>query len=180
MTLWAPTGPAKVDNSSSKRQQVDRNEESHHISSQSPKQCQKPVGRPTQASSWKPVTLRPPLLLSIAITTLAFIALLEYLSDKSRVDGGIAFAKGEFSSTVSFAYKYLPILIAVLYSILWSWIDLDTKRLEPYFQLSRPTGAEAADSILLHYPFDFIAYAPLKALRRRFACRCLLMNEQCN
>ncbi|KAL9031799.1 MAG: hypothetical protein Q9180_006775, partial [Flavoplaca navasiana] len=167
MTLWAPTGPAKVDNSPSTRQQVDRNEESHHISSQSPKQCQKSVGRPTQASSWKPVTLRPPLLLSIVVTTLAFIALLEYLSDKSRVDGGIAFAKGEFSSTVSFAYKYLPILIAVLYSILWSWIDLDTKRLEPYFQLSRPTGAEAADSILLHYPFDFIAYAPLKALRRR-------------
>ncbi|KAI4262132.1 MAG: hypothetical protein L6R42_002686 [Xanthoria sp. 1 TBL-2021] len=99
--------------------------------------------------------------------TLAFIGLLEYLSHKSRIDGGIAVAEGQFSPAVSFAYKYLPIITAVLYSILWSWIDLDTKRLEPYFQLSRPMGADAADSIWLHYPFDFIAYAPLKALRRR-------------
>ncbi|KAI9779104.1 MAG: hypothetical protein M1835_004766 [Candelina submexicana] len=51
--------------------------------------------------------------------------------------------------------------------MLWSWIDLDAKRLEPYFQLSKPEGASASDSILLHYPFDFIAFVPLKAARRR-------------
>ncbi|KAL8689126.1 MAG: hypothetical protein Q9224_004717, partial [Gallowayella concinna] len=51
--------------------------------------------------------------------------------------------------------------------ILWSWIDLDTKRLEPYFQLSKPGGAALANSLELQYPFDFVAYAPLKALRRR-------------
>ncbi|KAL8978645.1 MAG: hypothetical protein Q9205_005820, partial [Flavoplaca limonia] len=44
---------------------------------------------------------------------------------------------------------------------------LDTKRLEPYFQLSKPQGASAADSIHLHYPFDFVAIAPIKAFRRR-------------
>ncbi|KAL8801402.1 MAG: hypothetical protein Q9182_004466 [Xanthomendoza sp. 2 TL-2023] len=81
---------------------------------------------------------------------------------------------------MSFGYLYLPTIIAILYSILWSWIDLDTKRLEPFFQLSRPGGANAADSILLHYPFDFVAYAPIRALRRRhwavvFAGTCMML-----
>ncbi|KAL8891638.1 MAG: hypothetical protein Q9215_001406 [Flavoplaca cf. flavocitrina] len=51
--------------------------------------------------------------------------------------------------------------------MLWSWVDLDTKRLEPYFQLSRPEGADRTNSLALNYPFDFVAYAPLKAIRRR-------------
>ncbi|KAI9748276.1 MAG: hypothetical protein M4579_007269, partial [Chaenotheca gracillima] len=40
-------------------------------------------------------------------------------------------------------------------------------RLEPYFQLSRPGGAEASNSLLLHYPIDFIALVPIKAARRK-------------
>ncbi|KAL8949296.1 MAG: hypothetical protein Q9222_004582 [Ikaeria aurantiellina] len=101
------------------------------------------------------------------VVTASFIAILEYLSQRSRRDGGIAFAKDQFSSWIRFAYLYLPTVAAVLYSILWSWVDLDVKRLEPYFQLSKPDGATAADSLLLHYPFDFVAYAPFKALRKR-------------
>ena len=43
------------------------------------------------------------------------------------------------------------------------------KRLEPYFQLSEPAGASASDSILLHYPFDFLALVPITAARRKSA-----------
>lgn len=118
--------------------------------------------------SWKPLTLRWPLLTILVALTLSFIAVLEFLSQKSGNDGGIAFSDSTFSASTSFGYLYLPTIIAVLYSILWSWIDLDVKRLEPWFQLSKPGGAEAKDSILLHYPFDFLAFAPLKALRRRY------------
>lgn len=125
------------------------------------------TGDPVKNQSWKPATLRPPLLVSVVALTLSFIAILESLSEKSRIDGGIAFTESRFSSSLSFGYLYLPTILAVLYSILWSWIDLDTKRLEPWFQLSRPGGAKAVDSMLLHYPFDFVAFAPLKALRRR-------------
>ncbi|KAL8851198.1 MAG: hypothetical protein Q9221_003829 [Calogaya cf. arnoldii] len=167
MTLWCPIWLAKADKSPLKGQSRGRNEKCHLFDSRSSKESQQYTKEQIDTPSWKPVTLRPPLLLSIVVVTLAFIALFEYLSHKSRMDGGIAFAEGQFSPAVSFAYKYLPIITAVLYSILWSWIDLDTKRLEPFFQLSRPKGADAADSIGLHYPFDFIAYAPLKALRRR-------------
>ncbi|KAL8723818.1 MAG: hypothetical protein Q9181_007170, partial [Wetmoreana brouardii] len=84
-------------------------------------------------------------------------------------NGGLAFAdsEGRFSYFTSFAYSYLPTLLAVSFGVVWSWVDLDSKRLEPYFQLSKPKGATAKDSLLLHYPFDFIALAPIKAFRRR-------------
>ena len=53
-------------------------------------------------------------------------------------------------------------------SMLWSWVDLDAKRLEPYFQMSKVGGASAANSTSLHYPFDYVALAPIQALRRRY------------
>lgn len=123
--------------------------------------------RRTNKSLWKPHTLRWPLLMSWTAMTLSFIALLEFFSQKSRIHGGIAFTETHFSTSTSFGYLFLPTMIALLYSILWSWIDLDTKRLEPWFQLSEPGGAKAADSLLLCYPFVFVLEAPLMALRRR-------------
>lgn len=60
-----------------------------------------------------------------------------------------------FRASHSFPSNYLPIIPAVSYSILWSWIDLDVKRLEPYFQMSRIEGAPPSRSILIRYPFDF-------------------------
>jgi hypothetical protein len=48
-------------------------------------------------------------------------------------------------------------------------VDLDAKRLEPWFQLSKPEGAVAEDSLLLHYPFEFLAFVPISALRKRCA-----------
>jgi hypothetical protein len=49
----------------------------------------------------------------------------------------------------------------------WSWIDLDTKRLEPWFNLSNADGALASDSLLLQYPFEFLAFVPITAARRK-------------
>ena len=51
--------------------------------------------------------------------------------------------------------------------MLWSWVDLDAKRLEPYFQMSKEGGVPARDSLFLHYPFDFVAFAPYRAIRRK-------------
>ena len=167
MTFWAPIWLVKDNQSPQRKKRTDRTEDRHHFGSRSSKESQTSVERPFETSSWKPVTLRPPFLLGIVAITLGFIALLEYLSQRSRMYGGIAFAKDQFSPAVTFAYLYFPTLIAVLYSMLWSWVDLDTKRLEPYFQLSRPEGADRTNSLALNYPFDFVAYAPLKAIRRR-------------
>ena len=73
-----------------------------------------------------------------------------------------------FTVVQIFCYRYLPQLVIVSYGIAWAAVDLDVKRIEPYFQLSEPGGASASDSILLHYPFDFLALVPITAAKRRF------------
>jgi len=99
----------------------------------------------------------------------AFAVILEVFLRKSKADGGIIFTWSvpEMSFGEAFPYLYLPTIIAVLYSIFWSWIDLDAKRFEPFHQLSKLGGASGKDSLLLQYPFDFIASVPIKALRRQ-------------
>ena len=59
-------------------------------------------------------------------------------------------------------------MVIVLYEIGWVAVDLDVKRLEPYFQLLKPGGVSTSDSILLHYPFDFLALVPITAAKRKF------------
>ena len=113
------------------------------------------------------MTLRPPLLLSIAALTACFVIVLEYLSQLSHRNGGLVFAINSLSTTATLSHLYLPTVIAVFYSILWSWIDLDTKRLEPYFQMSKEGGVLAKDSLFLHYPVDFVAFVPYRAFRRK-------------
>ena len=118
---------------------------------------------------WKPPTLRFPVLVPTISITGAIIILLGLLLWKSQQDGGVLFAANinDLSTICSFMYLYLPTLIAVMYSMLWSWIDLDVKRLEPFFQLSNSRGAAAADSVLLHYPVDFLAAVPIRAAGRK-------------
>jgi hypothetical protein len=65
------------------------------------------------------------------------------------------------------AYLYVPNIVAVLYSLIWSWVDLDVKRMQPWFELSKSEGATAENSLFLDYPYDFIATVPIKAARRR-------------
>lgn len=69
--------------------------------------------------------------------------------------------------TRTFAYLYLPTVLAVLFSIYIVWIDHDARRLEPYRQMTTDHGSLGKDSILLHYPFDFILTVPVVALKRR-------------
>lgn len=103
---------------------------------------------------------RPPLVM---------IALLQSLLMQSEKNSGLVFTRDldKLPFGISFAYLYLLTLLAVLYSIFWAWIDLDARRLEPYYQLSKPGGSLGEDSILLHYPFDFIASVPIAAVKNR-------------
>lgn len=114
------------------------------------------------------MTLKAPFLLSIMLASSALIVMLQYLLISSQRNNGIIFSANinELPLNRSFAYLYLPTIIAVIYSFLWSWIDLDAKRLEPFFQLSQDGGASAKDSLLLQYQFDTIALVPLKAIRQ--------------
>lgn len=97
------------------------------------------------------------------------IALIQILLTNSERDDGILFAADVSDLPVGkyFSYLYLPTIVAVLYSFLWTWIDLDAKRLEPYYQLSKDGGTSGKDSLLLQYPFEFVASVPLKAIRSK-------------
>ncbi|PUU72551.1 hypothetical protein B9Z19DRAFT_1137287 [Tuber borchii] len=48
-------------------------------------------------------------------------------------------------------------MLVVALGVGWAAVDPDVKRLEPYFQLSKPEGATASNWIFLHYPFEFIS-----------------------
>jgi hypothetical protein len=42
------------------------------------------------------------------------------------------------------------------------------KRITPWLMLSSEEGATAENSLLLDYPYDFIAFVPFKAAKRRY------------
>jgi hypothetical protein len=112
------------------------------------------------------------VLLIIVLEVLSRIA---DVSSDITGSGAVAYAgsDGNLSASISFAYLYFPTIIAVCYSILWSWVDLDSKRLEPWFQLSKENGASADDSLMLHYNFDFLAVVPIRAARRKYVIELL-------
>lgn len=123
----------------------------------------------TSTFSWKPSAFRLLPLAGTIIASWALIITLQLLLVKSQRDGGIIIADTleDIALDRSFLYTYLPTIIALIYSIFWSWIDLQVKRLEPYHQLSKSNGAWGKDSLLLSYPFDFLPFVPLSAFRRR-------------
>jgi len=118
---------------------------------------------------WKPLALRSPVLIFTILLCWALIAILQVFLVKSQRDGGVLFAAriNALPLHQQFLYLYFPTVLAVLFSIYWAWIDLETKRMEPYYQLSKKDGALAKDSLLLAYPFDFIPLVPIKAAKQR-------------
>jgi hypothetical protein len=99
----------------------------------------------------------------------ALIAVLQVLLVKSQNNGGIILAPDikDIPFGTSFLYLYLPTIIALVLSIFWSWVDLQIKRLEPYYQLSKTEGAWGKDSLLLSYAFDFLPFVPFTAFKNR-------------
>jgi hypothetical protein len=122
-----------------------------------------------ESKQWKPPALRAPVLILTIAMCWSLIAVLQILLWKSQRDSGLIFAPSinDLPLRQTFLYLYFPTILAVVFSIYWAWIDLETKRMEPYYQLSKENGALGKDSLLLHYPFDFIPLVPLKALRDR-------------
>ncbi|KAF9691447.1 hypothetical protein EKO04_010599 [Ascochyta lentis] len=120
-------------------------------------------------SPWTPNAYRLLPLVAVIIASWALIVVLQLLLTKSQREGGIIIAKtiNDVPLSTSFLYLYLPTIIALVFSVFWGWIDLQIKRLEPYYQLSKPDGAWGKDSLLLSYPFDFLPFVPVGAFRKK-------------
>ncbi|KAH0271234.1 hypothetical protein KCU91_g7522, partial [Aureobasidium melanogenum] len=118
---------------------------------------------------WQPLTQKSYFLVSTILASGALIGILQVYLERSNRDTGILFAPriNDLPLSQTFCYLYLPTIVALVLSFVWTWIDLDIKRLEPFVQLSRLGGALGKDSVLLHYPFDFVAFVPFAAMRKR-------------
>ena len=121
------------------------------------------------SAGWKPYTMRAPVLCAVIAISLALAGVIEYLAQMSTKQGGLALSPSEddIPQSVNIAYLYMPTTVAVLYSLLWTWIDLDIRRMQPWFELSRPGGAKGDQSLLLDYPFEFLAFVPISAWKRK-------------
>ena len=94
---------------------------------------------------------------------------IETLAQRSMAEGGLALSPTleDIPTYAMLSYLYAPTVVAVLYSLIWSWVDLDVKRMQPWFELSKPEGAKAEDSLFLDYPYDFVALVPFKAAKKK-------------
>ena len=88
------------------------------------------------------------------------------LQNESPPNGILKFKSAKDVSTPKyFAWKYLPIIIAVAYGVMWQIVDFEVKRLEPFYQLSKQSGATAAESLNIDYLTFWAWLAPMKALK---------------
>ncbi|EGR49633.1 uncharacterized protein TRIREDRAFT_77254 [Trichoderma reesei QM6a] len=124
---------------------------------------------PSCGHGWKPSTMKAPVLISFVISSVIIIVLLEVLAQRSQKFGGLSLVDDadDIPSAVNLTYLYLPTIIAVLYSLVWNWIDLDIKRMQPWTEVSKPDGATGRKSVFLDYPVDFVAFVPFKAAKQR-------------
>ena len=120
-------------------------------------------------ASWKAYSLRWPYLLLLILLSVALLATVEALRQISNRHHGLLQIKdsnpSDLSTGTTVLYTYVPSIVGVLYSILWSFVDADMKRIEPYVQMRTPCSP--ASNLLLDYVFESPFAVPFRALRRR-------------
>lgn len=114
--------------------------------------------------------MRKRVLVPMAIWTAVLAAAIEILAQRSIRKGGLSLARtaDEIPDIAEFKYEFLPTILAVILSISWTWVDLDVKRIQPWLEMSREGGVKVQDSLVLDYPYDFVALVPFKAAKRRY------------
>lgn len=71
---------------------------------------------------WRPFTIKPPFILFFALVTVGLLCALEYILQRSKRDGALLFSES------SYLLDYGPMVVAVLFGLLWASIDHDVKR----------------------------------------------------
>lgn len=123
-------------------------------------------------ANWKPYTMRWQYISMLILVSITLGVCQEFLLWKSnRLDsegnpiGILRFVDPKDMPVRDFfASKYLSTILTVAYGILWQLTDIEVKRLEPYYQLGRPEGALAAESINIDYVTLFDIFRPVVAM----------------
>ncbi|PWY63730.1 hypothetical protein BO83DRAFT_150530 [Aspergillus eucalypticola CBS 122712] len=121
-----------------------------------------------RTSGWLPRTLRRRYLIPLACLMFFMLLVTEFLRQLGNNEGSLSLftSTNQLTDTRKFAYIYVPTILSMIIAVLWSLVEYDALRLEPYFQLSRPQGAPA-DVLLLNYEFGHYTTAPFFAMRNR-------------
>lgn len=125
--------------------------------------------------NWRPFSMRPPWIVMLVVLAFSLAAAQEWLCQisqrrqkQSPPEGILSFNKlDDVSVPLFFVWKYLPTMITIGYAVLYSIMDFDIRRLEPYYQLSRPQGARASASLNLDHLTMFQYLVPFVAARLR-------------
>ncbi|KAF7566556.1 repeatdomain containing protein [Pyrenophora tritici-repentis] len=129
-----------------------------------------------QMPAWRPTTMSWWWISMLIVIALALAGVQEYLCqislrsvEKDPIKGGLSnFQRvGQLPITLYFAWQYAPIMIFVFYGVLWQMSDFEVKRLEPFYQLSKKTGATAGESLNMDYLTFMSWLVPLRALRHK-------------
>ncbi|RAL12788.1 DUF3433 domain-containing protein [Aspergillus homomorphus CBS 101889] len=119
-------------------------------------------------SGWLPQTLRGRYLFPLAGLLAAIGIVTEVLRQWGNDTGGLDVFSSSDEITIArrFVFTYVPSILSMIIAILWSVVEFDALRLEPYFQLSKPQGV-SAEVLLLNYEFGHFTTAPIFALKNR-------------
>ncbi|POR39039.1 hypothetical protein TPAR_00760 [Tolypocladium paradoxum] len=116
--------------------------------------------------NWKPFSMRWPYLTMLVLLSMALAAMQEILYRRYSQDPILMFTSPEdVDPGFYFVVKFAPTLAAVVYGVLWQFVDFEVRRLEAYYQLSKEGGALAAESINVDYVTSFNFLRPFRALR---------------
>lgn len=102
----------------------------------------------TTPATWLPYTLRWQYILLPTLINLSLLVVIPILTWHSKTHHGLG--NDDESSIVLFGWRFMPTLIAVLYTQLTAMILDDVKRTEPFARMDKagPKGATAASTIL--------------------------------
>ncbi|OJJ36572.1 hypothetical protein ASPWEDRAFT_50034 [Aspergillus wentii DTO 134E9] len=127
----------------------------------------------SERPNWRPFSMKNLYIIMLIVVSLTLAGVQEYLCQKSqrleKQGSGLVRYNQVENMPVSefFCWKYLPTIVMVSYGVLWQIAAYEIQRLEPYYQLSQPTGNTAAKSLNLDYVTIWSYFVPYKAFKYR-------------
>ncbi|KAI1851031.1 hypothetical protein JX266_003696 [Neoarthrinium moseri] len=118
--------------------------------------------------NWKPFSMRWPYLMSLIVLSLGLAIGQELLYQQSASAPLMKFQKPEDIKPFDyFVLKFLPTIVTVTFGVLWSITDVEVKRFEAFYQMSKEGGALAAESINIDYITLLNFKRPFHAIKRK-------------
>lgn len=117
---------------------------------------------------WRPFSMRWPYLTMLILLSFTLAGLTEGLYRSSARTPLVSFnTPQQIEPGMYFVIKFLPTIVAVIYGVMWQMTDLEVRRLEAYYQLSKEGGATAAETLNVDYVTSLSFLRPLHAYRLR-------------